>query len=423
VTDERGSDPATTIGATSPPPVLPDPDPSWRADPTLAARWRAFVHDRAPERRPPREAVAPYLLIRSYTPGDRGARPVWPPTVCWESPDLLLIDASYTGDFDPNRLVVSPRVGRSYRAFVRVWNLGLMPAAGVHVRMWIIAPGFFTGDTSEPYYEDHFIGGAWLAHLDDRQKPGSMAVVEMDAPWTVDGEEIGHQCLVASVTSIADPYSGQVLVNVDRHVAQRNLAVLGPDDPAQDLVTLFGQLTPRGATIELTHGGPAVDPVLHGVAGPGIPTDSGDHVPIVAPAIDQIRNGIDTGGSVHVLTAFERDGGIAVIARSDLLAQVAGEAGLIDPTPPIRAFAEPGGTRRLLEQLGPDRWAEVGLVTEDLQATFSDGVAQVMDFGDLQAKRIAQRFGGPPGAAHLLRFGVTTAQSGFGGGYSIVVRE
>lgn len=75
MTDERGSDPATTVGATSPPPVLPDPDPNWKADPTLAARWRAFVHDRAPERRPPRETVAPYLLIRSYTPGDRGARP------------------------------------------------------------------------------------------------------------------------------------------------------------------------------------------------------------------------------------------------------------------------------------------------------------------------------------------------------------
>jgi hypothetical protein len=361
-------------------------------------------------------------MIRSYSPGDRGARPVWPPTVCWESPDLLLIDASYDGEFDANRLVVSPRVGRSYRAFVRVWNLGMMPAPGVNVQMWVIAPGFFTGDTSDPYYQDHFIGGAWLPHLDDRQKPGSVAVVEMDTPWTVTGEQVGHQCLVASVSSVADPYSGPVLVNVDRHVAQRNLAVLAPDDGAGDLITLFGRLTPRGATIELTHGGPAVEPVLRGVAGPGIPSGSGEHTPIIAPPLDQIRNGVDIGGSVHVLTAFEQDDGRAVVARSDALAAVAADAGLLDPERPIRAFAQPGATRQLIEQLGPDRWSEIGVVTENLQATFVDGVAQVMHFGDLRSKRIAQRFGGPAGSAHLLRFAVTTPENGFGGGYSIVVR-
>lgn len=36
---------------------------------------------------------------------------------------MLLIDAaSYTGPFEPSRLVVSPVIGRSYRVFVRVWT-------------------------------------------------------------------------------------------------------------------------------------------------------------------------------------------------------------------------------------------------------------------------------------------------------------
>ena len=101
-----------------------DPDPGWQPDPDLPRKWREIASSVAKEHRPRREDVYPYLLIRAVV-GDRGARPTWPPKPCWESPDILLIDASYTGEFDPARLVVSPVAGRSYRVFVRIWNLGL----------------------------------------------------------------------------------------------------------------------------------------------------------------------------------------------------------------------------------------------------------------------------------------------------------
>jgi hypothetical protein len=110
-------------------------------------------------------------MIRAFSPGDRGARPTWPPTPCWESPYILLIDASYTGPFDPGRLVGSPVSGRSYRVFVRVFNLGLLEGVGTHVRAWYVEPGFFNGD---PGIEPHPIGGAYV-DLEDRTRPGLSA--------------------------------------------------------------------------------------------------------------------------------------------------------------------------------------------------------------------------------------------------------
>ena len=146
--EQRGDSPPGSFGHTKRP--SGDLDPNWQPSDRVRGEAEEFIKGFGREHRPRREDVLPYLLIRAYSPGDRGVRPTWPPRPCWESPDLLLIDAAYTGPFTPARLVASPTAGRSYRVFVRVWNLGLFPAIGVHVRAWFVNPGFFGGGLRQP---------------------------------------------------------------------------------------------------------------------------------------------------------------------------------------------------------------------------------------------------------------------------------
>jgi len=426
---ERGEDPPDVVGHTPDPPEDRDPDPGYVPDPGIADKWREMAGEIGRERRPRREDVYPYLLVRAFSPGDRGQRPVWPPTVCWESPDLLLIDASYAGPFDPSRLVVSPVAGRSYRVFVRVWNLGLFPAVGVHVQAWAVAAGFFgAGNQSDPYYQQNHIGGAWIDQLADRRQPGCTALVELEPTWDVDQSEVGHECLITSVTCPADHFAGPLLVNQHRHVGQRNLTVLAPSADANDLVGLLAGLVPTGFTLELTHGGPAALPVLQALGGGALPVYGGErHVEIVVPALDEIRAGVDIGASVHLMTAFESDGR-TVVARSDALASFAARTrygrGLAGPEGGERQhpFAAAGGTRRLLDQLGPERWGEVGEVGEEpLGEMLGESIGRMLDVGDLRAGRLAEALGGPEDALHLLRLTLSAPEGELVGGYSILV--
>jgi hypothetical protein len=420
---QRGEDPKEVVGHTPSRPREEDPSPEFQPVPGRADRYRGLFNEIGRERRPHREDVLPYLLIRAFSPGDRGQRPpLWPPTVCWESPDLLLIDASYTGPFDPARLVLSPVAGRSYRVFVRVWNLGLFPAVGVHVRAWAINPGFFgAGNQNDPYYRQHHIGGAWIDELTDRRHAGCTAVVELDQPWNISPTETGHECLIASVTCPADHFAGPLDANGRRHVGQRNLWILEPAQSADDLVGTLARLVPPGFTLELTHGGPAVLPLLQGLGGPRLKKTA-------APALGEIRGGVDIGASAHLLTAFET-GGRTVIAGSAALEKAAARTRFgrrrVDSAaePGTHPFAEPAGTRRLLEQLGPERWPELGLVTDQpLREALRDGLARILGAEDLHSRTLAQALGGPPRATHLLRFTLTTPRGNLVGGYSITVR-
>src|SRR3954449_12274532 len=128
--EQRGDDPPGSFGHTESP--SGDLDPDWTPTDDVKGAAEELIKGIRGERRPRREDVYPYLLVRAYSPGDRAARPTWPSIPCWESPDILLINAAYTGPFSPSQLVGSPTAGRRYRVFVRVWNLGLFPAVGVH---------------------------------------------------------------------------------------------------------------------------------------------------------------------------------------------------------------------------------------------------------------------------------------------------
>jgi hypothetical protein len=418
---QRGENPPGAIGHIPDHPADPDPDPAFVPDPGRADEWRRLAEEIGRGHRPRRENVYPRLLVRAFSPGDRGKRPVWPPTVCCESPDVLLIDASYSGAFDPARLVVSSAAGRAYRVFVRVWNLGLFPAVGVHVQAWAVAAGFFgAGNADDPYYQQHHIGGAW-ADLTDRRQPGCMEIVELDRHWLIGPKETGHICLIASVSCPADHFTGPLVVNEHRHVGQRNLTVFDPAANAQQLITTLAGLVPRGFTLELTHGGPAALPLLQALGGGTLPVDGGKRrIPIIAPALDKIRGGVNIGASIHLLTAFEANG-LSVVARSDVLATHLGlrEA---DPGSRVHPFAEAGGSRRLLDQLGPEYWGEVAQVSKDpLVEALPHGIMGTLDVVDMQADTLAHAFGGPEHVQHLLRFTLTSPKGQLIGGYSIVV--
>ncbi len=375
---------------------------------------------RGRERPPRREDVYPYLLIRAYSPGDRGVRPTWPPVPCWESPDLALIDAAWTGPFDPSRLVVNPTAGRRYRVFVRIWNLGLLPAVGVHVRAWAVNPGFFGGDPTNPAYQPQLIGGA-MVNLEDRTRPGATAVVELDHTWDIPATLTGHECLLASVSCPLDRWGGSLDSNHDRHVGQRNLTILAGAQSAKDLLLTLGGLVTKGGTLQLVHGGPAVLPLLRGVLGT-TKTELGPVTRLRAPAAKAFRLGVDFGAGRHLLTMFRVERGW-LVADSARVWNAARERGLVRGrvVKGQHPFGTELGARELIERLGPDLYDKVGVVldTEPGEALL-EGLVRLWAIGDLTATDLAHAIADQK-AAHLLRFAHHDPERGETGGYSVTV--
>jgi hypothetical protein len=404
---ERGDDPDVVVGTDPEWPEWRDPDPGWQPDPDLPRKWREIASSIAKEHRPRREDVYPYLLIRAVV-GDRGARPTWPPTPCWESPDILLIDASYSGEFDPARLVVSPVAGRSYRVFVRIWNLGLLPAVGVHVKAWAVNPGFFGAmNQHDPYYQQNMIGGRWV-ELSDRTRPDCVAVVELDRTWDIDPNTTGHHCMLAEVECPLDPGGGLLLSNADRHVGQRNLTILTGSAMPMMLVGTLGGLVPEGFTLELTHGGKAALPALLALTGGRLE----GREEVFVPDADELRVGVPHDGERHLLTAFTMRGTSVLVPTERLL-----DYGV------ERVLGRAGGVRRLLDKLGPEHWGRVGQTTKgSLDKALGPAVAALVDgSSDLEAGALAKLFGGRQGALHPLRFTLTDPAGGLVGGYTVVV--
>ncbi len=424
-TQQRGDDPPGSFGHTEPP--SGDLDPDWAPSDDVRDAAEELIRQLGDgEHRPRREDVHPYLLIRAYSPGDRGARPTWPSIPCWESPDILLIDAAYTGPFSPSRLVVSPTAGRRYRVFVRVWNLGLLAAVGVHVRAWYVDPGFFGGDPSNPAYQPQPIGMTVVPQLEDRTRPGAVQVVELDEPWEIPRALTGHECLLASASCPLDEWDGALDANQDRHVGQRNLTVLaGGDDVKTLLLTLGGMVTER-ATLELRHGGAAVTPLLQALLA-DTETEFGTAAELRAPSPRQLRRGVRTGTEVHLLTMFLTDDGW-LVADSARVWDLAVELGLVEPDREEREedadhpFAQPLGTRRIVEQLGTDRAEQLGVLSAgDPGEALLEGMSRLWDLDVLEAGPLAQALAGGGPSAHLLRFSLTDPDTEDSGGYSVTV--
>jgi hypothetical protein len=268
--EQRGEDSPNSVGP--PRPKADDKeDPGWEPDPHAADPWKGYIAEVGREHRPNREDVLPYLLIRAFAPGDRAARPIWPPQPSWLSPDINLIDDTWTGPFRPDKVVGSPTAGWSYRVFVHVWNLGLLPAVGVHLRAWHVAPGFFGGQPGA--YTPELIGGAFF-DLASRTAPGAHRVVEVIPAWSIPPHLTGHECLLASVECPADRWGGALDANADRHVGQRNLTILGPAASLAPLLRHLGDNLGKGELLEVTLGADkAKAAILYGV-----PVAGGQHL-------------------------------------------------------------------------------------------------------------------------------------------------
>ncbi len=419
---QRGSDPPGSFGHVDPP--SGELGQGWTPGSAKDDAESLIKEIGGGEHRPRREDVYPYLLIRAHSPGDRGARPTWPPVPCWESPDIGLIDASWTGPYDSSMLVASPTAGRRYRVFVRIWNLGLLPAMGVHVRAWAVNPGFFGGDPSNPAYQPVPIGGA-MVHLEDRTRPGAMAVVELDQTWDIPPDLTGHECLMATVSCPLDPWGGVLDANNDRHVGQRNLTILAGTTSAKTLLLTLGAAVTKGGTLELVHGGAAVVPLLRGVLGTA-KSEFGPVTRLRAPSARAFRLGVDTGTGRHLLTMFRVEQGW-LVADSARVWELAVEHGLVRGRFHGRGgeqhpFAELGGIRRIIDELGPNAHERIGVALDsDPGSALIEGLMRLWDLSGLDAVDLARAVAGDRAAAHLLRFAHVDPELQEVGGYSLVV--
>ncbi|MDQ2755102.1 MAG: hypothetical protein M3Y71_00815 [Actinomycetota bacterium] len=420
----RGANPPGALGQTTPP--SGDLDPGW-APSDVGAQAEELIKGIGGDRRPRREDVYPYLLIRAHTPGDRGARPIWPSIPCWESPDILLVDAAYTGPFSLSQLVASPTAGRRYRVFIRIWNLGLFPAIGVFVRTWYVNPGFFGGDPTNPAYQPQPIGMVALPQLEERTKPGAMQVVELDHTWDIPSSLTGHECLMASVSCPLDDWGGALDANQDRHVGQRNLTILAGSDNAKKLIFTLGQMVTKSGMLELRHGGGAVTPLLAGVLGE-TKAEWGTAADIAAPPVERLRRGVPTPTGQHLLTMLATPQGW-LVADSARLYDVAAQLGVVEHDGEKggeQPFETPTGTRQVLERVlergGLDGVERFGVVSDrDPGEALLEGLGRLWDLDGLDARDLARALveGGP--FAHLLRFSHTDPEREESGGYSLAV--
>jgi hypothetical protein len=311
--EQRGEDPKDSVGPPRPK-VDDQEDPHWQPDPRAADPWRGLIREWGREHRPNREDVLPYLLIRAVASGDRAVRPLWPPTPFWLSPDILLIDGTWTGPFDRARVVGSPVAGRSYRLFVHAWNLGLLPAVGVHLRAWHVAPGFFSG---QPGYAPQLIGGSFF-DLAPRTAPGAHRIVEVMPAWYIPPQLTGHECLLASIECPADRWSGALDANNDRHVGQRNISILEPAADLAPLLATLGRALASDESIEVT-----LD---------------------TRQAKGAIEYGVPISGGSHLLVGVMRDD-VLLTAPTTALARLLGEA--------LPSLSVPGTAARLFGELAP----------------------------------------------------------------------
>ena len=200
------------------PPDAPPPDPKFRPDPELLESLIAAYQSKADKGRPNREDVLPYLLVRAFTPGDRGrapdlaadamlgiARPVTDRRLLHRSvrPVAMRRDTDQRKYLPGVRARIQPRnVARSRHPGDRVLRprlfSGQPDAAGSHRRRIRRSP---IGPMPSPCRSSRC------------SRPGRPSRGFQSRPG-----------LVATVSCLADPGRGKFDANNDRHVAQRSLA-------------------------------------------------------------------------------------------------------------------------------------------------------------------------------------------------------
>jgi hypothetical protein len=204
------------------------PPPGTPADPwDILEIFREFCGgERGPggSQQPPRKDLyLPYLLLRA-NPGDRGDRPLPSNTPFWESPDIFVVPAVRAQDAPdlPPTLGGVAQAGVPNAVYAHVWNLGKAPAFDVRVEFYWFNPslGIEAADAN-------LIGFTYVT-LANRRSSRSHVVVKCPVDWVPVFENNGHECLVVRAYSIMTDRLGpnEWNASLNRHVAQRNIAVL-----------------------------------------------------------------------------------------------------------------------------------------------------------------------------------------------------
>jgi hypothetical protein len=233
---------------TSPNPVWQDPDRPRRGDPAEIPWFRGKIGGilrKGPTFGPRKDEYLPYLVIRSSS-SDRGDRPV--SGVFWESPDIFVlpnVDAA-VAPLMPPQLGLSAIAGAPNTLYAHIWNLGKSPAYRVRVEFYWFNPSLGISRA-----DSNLVGAAYVdlgdrfTHFPDWKQidrsygsfmsRGAHAIVRCPVTWTPAFVNNGHECLVVrAFEQFKDPLSpDHFSAAADRHVAQRNIAVVMNASPAE----------------------------------------------------------------------------------------------------------------------------------------------------------------------------------------------
>lgn len=191
----------------------------------------------------------PFLVIRT-NPGDRGTRPF--NGVFWESPDIFVapdLDAAFAPNI-PTTLSGFAKAGTNNTLWARVWNLGRSPVYNARVEFYWCNPSLGINHSSATLI------GYTYTDLGDRYSGNAQKIVKCPTSWIPTFVNNGHECLVVRVFEpLTDPLSNnQWDVTRDRHVGQRNIAVVNAASPAHlEFLLKTGCNAPQGnAEIQIT---------------------------------------------------------------------------------------------------------------------------------------------------------------------------
>ncbi len=217
-----------------------------------------------------KDEYLPYLVIRAQS-NDTGNRPF--SGVFWESPDIGVLPGleADMAPLMPADMGGVALAGQPNTLYAHIWNLGKAPAYRVRVEFYWFDPSLGISRS-----DAHFLGAAWVdladrftVHSDWQEvvqpygsymSRGCHAIVRCPATWVPQMLNNGHECLVVrafepmmDAVPLAQFSSAQ-----DRHIGQRNLAVVESHSPAFiDLALQLGQPThPGDAEVEVQLEGP-----------------------------------------------------------------------------------------------------------------------------------------------------------------------
>lgn len=218
---------------------------------------------------PRKDLTLPYLFLRA-NPGDTGTRPAVGPF--WESPDVYLLAGVHPSAAPP----IPPELGQTALAgqpntvYAHVWNFGRQAAHDVVVEFYWCNPSLGFNPTSA-----HLIGRG-TTHLGDRSSGRSHHVVKCPEPWVPTFVNGGHECLlIRAWDNVGDLLTTPEWdASINRHLGQRNVHVVGPDEAATlsttPLTLAIGPLFGEAATVKVQREHPANVPWLQLRTGRGV---------------------------------------------------------------------------------------------------------------------------------------------------------